>query len=83
MVSNEMKPVTPRWDNILTAREAIEPLVDQLELRAEAQVLEAALEAGWSANEAAKALSALRLEEAHELLAHAGRFARGHGTGIF
>ncbi|AVC47760.1 hypothetical protein RLV_1532 (plasmid) [Rhizobium leguminosarum bv. viciae] len=49
---------------MVTAREAIEPLYEKLELQTESLVLSAALEAGWSSDEATEALAALRLQDA-------------------
>ncbi|MFH7495166.1 hypothetical protein RA267_28315, partial [Pseudomonas syringae pv. tagetis] len=50
--------------HVVTAREAIEPLYEKLELQTESLVLSAALEAGWSSDEATEALAALRLQDA-------------------
>lgn len=57
-------PVTPAHENVVTAREALEPLYEKLELETDRMVLTAAVEAGWSADEAAKALATLRLDDA-------------------
>ena len=56
--------ITPPDEHLLTAREAIEPLYDKLEMRTDKVVMAAAIEAGWSEQEAAKALAALRLQDA-------------------
>jgi len=60
--------LTPPDEHVLTAREAIEPLYEKLELQTEALVLAAALEAGWSSDEATKALAVLRLQDALSIL---------------
>jgi len=57
-------PITPSDAHVVTAREAIEPLYEKLELQTESLVLAAALEAGWSSDEATKALAVLRLQDA-------------------
>ncbi|MBB4294071.1 hypothetical protein GGE16_006168 [Rhizobium leguminosarum] len=57
-------PITPPDQHLVTAREAIEPLYEKLELQTESLVLAAALEAGWPPDEATKALAALRLQDA-------------------
>ncbi|EJT06274.1 hypothetical protein [Rhizobium sp. CCGE 510] len=56
--------ITPPDQHLVTALEAIEPLYEKLELQTETLVLAAALEAGWSPDEATKALAALRLQDA-------------------
>lgn len=56
--------MTPPDAHVVTAREAIEPLYEKLELQTESLVLAAALEAGWSLDEATKALAVLRLQDA-------------------
>ncbi|PDT00538.1 hypothetical protein [Rhizobium chutanense] len=57
-------PITPPDQHLVTAREAIEPLYEKLELQMESLVLAAALEAGWPPDEATEALAALRLQDA-------------------
>ncbi|MDE1997200.1 MAG: hypothetical protein KGI75_32170 [Rhizobiaceae bacterium] len=57
-------PITSPDEHVVTAREAIEPLYEKLELQMESKVLAAAVEAGWSPDEATKALAALRLQDA-------------------
>ena len=64
-------PITPPDDHLLTAREAIEPLYERLELDTDRTVL-AAVEAGWSPDEASKALAALRLHDALATLDRSG-----------
>jgi regulatory protein YycI of two-component signal transduction system YycFG len=63
-------PITPADDHVVTAREAIEPLYEQLEMETDSKVIAAAVEAGWTSTEATKALAALRL---HDALATLGR----------
>jgi len=48
----------------LHATPAGQPLYEKLELQTESLVLSAALEAGWSSDEATEALAALRLQDA-------------------
>lgn len=55
-------PVTPPHQHVVTAREALEPLYLRLELEAEARLIKAAVEAGWSAEDAVDALEALKRE---------------------
>ena len=64
--------ITPPDEHLVTAREAIEPLYEKLELQTDSRVLAAAVEAGWSPDEATRALAALRLDDA---LATLGRTA--------
>jgi regulatory protein YycI of two-component signal transduction system YycFG len=63
-------PITPAIDHVVTAREAIEPLYEQLEMQTDTKVIAAAVEAGWSSEDATKALAALRL---HDAMATLGR----------
>ena len=61
-------PVTPPDDHVVTAREAIEPLYDRLEIETDKAVMAAAVRAGWSSDDAAKALASLRLQDALSVL---------------
>ena len=63
--------ITPPDQLVVTAREDLEPLYEKLELQTESLVLAAALEAGWSPDEATKALAALRLQDALTTLGRA------------
>ncbi|MGE7370696.1 hypothetical protein ACQKKX_16775 [Neorhizobium sp. NPDC001467] len=47
-------------EHLLTVQEALEPLYLKLEVEAEAKLLEAALRAGWSADEALSAIDQLK-----------------------
>lgn len=60
--------ITPPDQHVVTAREALEPLYEKLELQTESRLLSAALEAGWSPDEATEALAALRLQDALSIL---------------
>ncbi|MBY3082439.1 hypothetical protein [Rhizobium laguerreae] len=60
-------PIMPP-DEHITAREALEPLYERLALHTDATLLSAAIEAGWPANEATKAVAALRLQDALNIL---------------
>jgi hypothetical protein len=64
MTSGFAIPITPYDGHVVTVREAIEPLYERLELQTESMVLAAAIRAGWPAEEATKALAALRLQDA-------------------
>ncbi|MFP5078106.1 hypothetical protein ACLE20_12425 [Rhizobium sp. YIM 134829] len=55
-------PVTPPHHHVVTAREALEPLYLRLALEAEARLIKAGVEAGWSADDVVDALDALRRE---------------------
>ena len=68
MASAAENPVTPPDEHLVTAREAIEPLYDKLELQTDQTVLDAAVRAGWSSEEARKALASLRLQDALSVL---------------
>ncbi|MDX0178359.1 hypothetical protein [Sinorhizobium meliloti] len=50
-------------EHILTVQEALEPLYMRLEQEAEAKLLEAAVSAGWSAEEALEAIDELKRHE--------------------
>ncbi|MEH7872351.1 hypothetical protein V7795_35530 [Rhizobium laguerreae] len=50
-------PIMPP-DEHITAREALDPLYERLALHTDATLLSAAIEAGWPANEATKAVAA-------------------------
>lgn len=56
--------ITPPDDHVVTAREALEPLYERLELETDRAVLAAAVEAGWPPEDVTKALAALRLNDA-------------------
>jgi hypothetical protein len=47
-------------DHILTLQEAIEPVYNRLALECEARIIDAAVKAGWSAEEAITAIEDLR-----------------------
>lgn len=59
-----MQTITPPTEHVVTAREAIEPLYDKLELKTECAVLAAAVEAGWPLDEPEKALATIKLQDA-------------------
>lgn len=63
-MSFQQNMVTPPHEHLVTAKEALEALYEKLELDTDITVISAAVEAGWSSEEAAKALAALRLEDA-------------------
>ncbi|WEX75355.1 hypothetical protein PYH37_000753 [Sinorhizobium numidicum] len=63
-------PVVAPDEHILTVQEALEPLYMKLEQEAEVQLLEAAVSAGWSADEALDAIDELKK---HEVLSMIGR----------
>jgi hypothetical protein len=50
-------------EHTLTVQEALEPLYMKLEQEAEARLLEAAVSAGWSAQEALEAIDELKRHE--------------------
>lgn len=50
-------------DHILTIQEAIEPVYNRLSLECEARIIDAAVRAGWSADEAVSAIDDLRKRE--------------------
>ena len=50
-------------EHSLTIQEAIEPVYNRLALECEARVIEAAVRAGWSAEEAVMAIEDLRKRE--------------------
>ena len=56
--------VTPPDEHLVTAREALEPLYEHLELQTDTMLMGAAVRAGWSVEEAEKALTDLRLDDA-------------------
>ncbi|MGR9180567.1 hypothetical protein ACU8V1_33400 (plasmid) [Rhizobium leguminosarum] len=64
-------PITPPDEHVVTAREALEPLYERLELHTESTLLSAAMAAGWPAEEATRALAALRLQDALNILCRA------------
>jgi hypothetical protein len=55
--------IAPPKDHILTAQEALEPLFLQIEAEAELRMVAAALQAGWSAEDAVSAIDQLRRSE--------------------
>ncbi|MGK9286827.1 hypothetical protein [Sinorhizobium meliloti] len=55
--------IVARDEHILTVQEALEPLYMELEQEAEARLLEAAVSAGWSAQEALEAIDELKRHE--------------------
>ncbi|GGD71465.1 hypothetical protein CO662_23775 [Rhizobium anhuiense] len=61
-------PITPPDEHLVTAREALEPLYERLELHTEVTLLSAAMGAGWPVDEATRALAALRLQDALNIL---------------
>jgi len=50
-------------EHLLTVQEALEPLYLKLEVEAEARLLQEALRAGWTADEAVAAIDQLRRRE--------------------
>lgn len=55
--------IAPPKDHIVTAQEALEPLFLQIEAEAELRMISAALQAGWSAEDAVSAIDELRRSE--------------------
>ncbi len=53
-------------DHILTIQEAIEPVYHSLALECEARIVDAAVRAGWSADEAIAAIEDLRKRDVLE-----------------
>ncbi|MCF6369916.1 hypothetical protein [Rhizobium halophilum] len=53
-------------DHILTLQEAIEPVYNRLALECEARIVDAAVKAGWSADEAVAAIEDLRKRDVLE-----------------
>jgi hypothetical protein len=53
-------------DHILTIQEAIEPVYNRLSLECEARIIDAAVRAGWSADEALAAIEDLRKRDVLE-----------------
>ncbi|MDP9840298.1 hypothetical protein J2T09_005082 [Neorhizobium huautlense] len=51
-------------EHLLTVQEALEPLYLKLEVEAEAKLLQAAVRAGWAADEALAAIDQLRKHDA-------------------
>ncbi len=64
MQFNAERTVPSPAEHVVTAKEAIEPLYERVELEAEARLLAAAVQSGWSAEEAALAVARLKLEDA-------------------
>lgn len=54
------QPVTPPDEHILTVQEALEPLFLRLETEVDVQLMDAAIAAGWSPDEAIDAIDELR-----------------------
>ena len=67
-MSHRPDAVTPRDEHILTAREALEPLYETLERRTDETLMEAAVDAGWSPDEAVTAIGLLRLDDARSVI---------------
>ncbi|MBY3252698.1 hypothetical protein HFO02_33710 [Rhizobium laguerreae] len=61
-------PIMPPDEHVVTAREALEPLYERLALHTDATLLSAAIKAGWPADDATKAVAALRLQDALNIL---------------
>lgn len=61
--------VIPPDEHLLTIQEALEPLYLKLEVEAETRLLKAALQAGWSADEATTAIDQLKR---HEVMSELG-----------
>lgn len=51
-------------EHLLTVQEALEPLYFKLEVEAEAKLMQAAIRAGWTADEAMVAIDQLRKHDA-------------------
>jgi hypothetical protein len=60
--------ITSPHEHLVTAREALEPLYQRFEVQTDRTLLAAAIDAGWSADDSAKALAVLRLEDALAVL---------------
>ncbi|WP_034857191.1 hypothetical protein [Sinorhizobium sojae] len=54
------RPAATADEHILTVQEALEPLYAELEQEVEAVLVEAAVSAGWSADEALQAIEELK-----------------------
>lgn len=54
--------------HLVTAQEALEPMYESMELQAEAFLLSAAVQSGWTPEEAGVALAKLKLKDALETL---------------
>jgi hypothetical protein len=63
------RPAVTADEHVLTAQEALEPLYMELEQEVETRLVEAAISAGWSADEALEAIDELKR---HEVLSMAG-----------
>ncbi|MDW9701545.1 hypothetical protein GOC40_30960 [Sinorhizobium meliloti] len=57
-------------EHILTVQEALEPSYMKLEQEAEAKLLQAAVSAGWSAEEALQAIDELKRHELESIATH-------------
>ncbi|QFI69034.1 hypothetical protein [Sinorhizobium alkalisoli] len=58
--SSPHRPAATADEHILTVQEALEPLYVELEQEVEAALIEAAISAGWSADEALEAIDELK-----------------------
>lgn len=56
--------IVPPSEHLLTVQEALEPLYLKLEIEAEAKLLHAAVQAGWTPDEAMTAIDQLKRHEA-------------------
>lgn len=57
------RPAVTADEHILTVQEALEPLYMELEQEVETRLLQAAVSAGWSADEALEAIDELKRHE--------------------
>ncbi|MEY9164329.1 hypothetical protein ABIE78_002448 [Sinorhizobium fredii] len=57
------RPVVMAGEHILTVQEALEPLYMELEQQVETRLVQAAVSAGWSADEAIEAIDELKRHE--------------------
>ncbi|MEB2844732.1 hypothetical protein GAO09_00995 [Rhizobiales bacterium RZME27] len=63
-MATQFDNIVPPDEHLLTVQEALEPLYLKLEVEAEAKLLNAAIRAGWSANEALSAIEQLKRHDA-------------------
>lgn len=63
-LSQPDKHVVAPEEHILTVQEALEPLYHKLEHEVETRLIEAAVGAGWSPNDALNAIDQLKRQEA-------------------
>ena len=61
--STRRRPIVAPDEHILTVQEALEPLFLALEEEAEVRMVAAAIQAGWSAEDAVSAIDELRRNE--------------------